>query len=107
MVVLPEHRTQSAYLPEQPLHDLGVAAQIGGQQLSGLVGQVLKNRTGFEHADRVAVPSTIAGMRPLGEIARNLALNCSPFEMFTGLIVYGNSTSSRKMVILWPLGVVQ
>src|SRR5437879_3514536 len=63
MVVLPEHRTQSAYLPEQPLHDLGVAAQIGGEQLSGLVGQVLKNRTGFEHADRVAAPSTVHDRR--------------------------------------------
>ena len=51
--------------------------------------------------------STIAGMRLFGEIARKSLANCSPFPMFTGNILYGSPVSSRKIVILWPFGVVQ
>jgi hypothetical protein len=46
-------------------------------------------------------------MRLFGEIARNSRLNCSPLPMFTGKILYGNPASSRKIVTLWPFGVVQ
>ena len=31
--------------------------------------------------------STIAGMRLFGEIFRKSGLNCSPLEMFTGIMV--------------------
>ena len=51
--------------------------------------------------------SMIAGMRLLGEIFRKSGLNCSPLPMFTGKILYGSPVSSRKIVILWPFGVVQ
>ena len=51
--------------------------------------------------------STIAGMRLFGESARNAGSNCSPLPMFTGLSAYGNPVSSRKIVTLWPFGVVQ
>jgi hypothetical protein len=46
-------------------------------------------------------------MRLLGEIARNAGLNWSPALMLTGTTRYGSPASSRKIVILWPFGVVQ
>jgi hypothetical protein len=51
--------------------------------------------------------STMAGIRLFGEILRNSGRNCSPALIFTGTIRYGVRASSRKIVILWPLGVVQ
>jgi hypothetical protein len=51
--------------------------------------------------------STMAGIRLLGEIARNSGLNCSPLLILTGTIRYESSASSKKIVILCPLGVVQ
>ena len=51
--------------------------------------------------------STIAGMRLLGEIARNCGLNCSPLDMSTGITVYGRPHSSSMIVIFQPLGVGQ
>jgi hypothetical protein len=49
----------------------------------------------------------MAGMRLFGEMARNSRLNCSPLLMLTGAIRYASPASSRKIVILWPFGVVQ
>ena len=51
--------------------------------------------------------STIAGMRLLGEIARNSGLNCSPLAMLTGIMRYGSRHSSSMMEILKPFGVGQ
>lgn len=51
--------------------------------------------------------STMAGMRLLGAMARKSGVNCSPFEMFTGMRRYSIPASSRNIVTLWPFGVVQ
>ena len=45
--------------------------------------------------------------RLFGEIAKNSALNCSPLPILTGMSLYGSPVSSRKIVTLWPFGVVQ
>ena len=48
------------------------------------------------------------GMAPAtGDIFKNPGSNCSPAEMLTGFTVYGSAVSSRKIVSLCPLGVVQ
>jgi len=46
-------------------------------------------------------------MRLFGEMRRNAGLNWSPWLMLTGTIRYSSPASSRKIVILWPFGVVQ
>ena len=51
--------------------------------------------------------STIAGMRLLGEIAKNSGLNCSPLAMFTGTTLYASPHSSSMIVIFQPFGVGQ
>ena len=101
------------HLPEQPLQHLNAPAQVGRQEAAGLLAEIQQDGAGFEHADRLrrrpaGSSSTIAGMRLLGEIAQELGLNCSPLPMLTGYDAIGRGcASSRKIVILWPFGVVQ
>jgi hypothetical protein len=49
----------------------------------------------------------MAGMRLLGEIAKNPGANCSPFEMSTGRTTYGSPHSSSMIEIFQPFGVGQ
>ena len=49
VMVLPGHRAEPAHLPEQPLQRLDPAAQVGGNELPGLVGEVEQDRPGLEH----------------------------------------------------------
>ena len=41
------------------------------------------------------------------EMRKKSGLNCSPLLIFTGRIRYARPVSLRKMVTLWPFGVVQ
>ena len=54
MVVLAGHGTEAAHLPEQPLQDFDAAANVGGDELSGLLGKIKQNGAGFEDRDRRA-----------------------------------------------------
>ena len=49
--------------------------------------------------------STIAGILPLGLIARNLGFFCSFSIKLTTCISYSNSIASKVHETLWPLGV--
>jgi hypothetical protein len=51
--------------------------------------------------------STMAGMRLFGATLRKSGANWSPLPMLIGLIAYSSPLSSRNIVILCPLGVVQ
>src|ERR1700737_4222481 len=51
--------------------------------------------------------STIAGILLLGLVARKSGAICSPFVMFTGMILYGSPSSSSATLILRPFGVFQ
>ena len=51
--------------------------------------------------------STMAGIRLLGDNARNAGENCSPRPMFTGFTLYGRPHSSSMMEIFQPFGVGQ
>ncbi len=52
VMVLAGHRTQATHLPEQPLHHLDTLAQVERKEFSCFLGQVRKDGTGFEYADR-------------------------------------------------------
>ena len=52
MMVLTGHRTEPTHLPEQPLGNLDLAPKVGGNELSGLLGQIKKDGARFEHRDR-------------------------------------------------------
>ena len=54
MMVLAEHRAETAHLPHQPLDHIEALAQIGGQELAGLLRQIDQDRTGFEDLHRRA-----------------------------------------------------
>ncbi|CFM29709.1 Uncharacterised protein [Bordetella pertussis] len=54
VVVLAGHGAQSAHLPEQPLQHVGAPAQVGGDELAGLLGQVQQDGAGLEQRDRRA-----------------------------------------------------
>jgi hypothetical protein len=49
----------------------------------------------------------MAGMRLLGAIFKKAGTNCSPLLMLMGLMLYSRPDSSKNIVTLWPLGVVQ
>ena len=49
----------------------------------------------------------MAGIRLLGDNARNAGENCSPRPMFTGFTLYGRPHSSSMMEIFQPFGVGQ
>jgi hypothetical protein len=83
---LPRHRPQATDLPEQPLFDRNAGALVAGPGPCG---------------------STIAGIRLLGEIARNSGVNCSPLEMSTARMLYGSPHSSSMIEIFQPFGVGQ
>jgi len=108
---LAAHRSEPAHLPHHPLHDLGTAAQVGGQEAAALLGQVEQDGARFEHRHRRAAAggswSTIAGMRLLGLMVRNAGTNCSPRPMFTNRTAYGRSISSSAIEIFQPFGVGQ
>ena len=54
MMVLPGHRPESAHLPERPLDRVVTAVDVGGQEFSGLLGEIQQHRAGFEDRDRFA-----------------------------------------------------
>ena len=61
-------------------------------RISRTPAEILEDRAGFEHRDRLAVRplgSTIAGMRLLGAIVRNSGSNCSPLPIFTSFTSSG------------------
>ena len=105
------HRAEVADLPEQPLVHLDAARDSRRVELAGLVAEILQDGARLEDRDRPAARarrgSTMAGMRLLGEIARNSGVNCSPFWMSTYFTVYGSPVSSSMMEIFQPLGVGQ
>ena len=49
----------------------------------------------------------MAGIRLLGLIVRNLGVNCSPFEILTGIMRYLIPSSSSMIETFHPLGVGQ
>src|SRR5262249_54574074 len=51
--------------------------------------------------------STIAGIRPFGEIFRKSGVSWSPRPILIGLIVYGSPSSSSRMTLFLPLPVGQ
>src|SRR5260370_15878886 len=52
VMVLAGHWSETAHLPEQPLERLDPAIQLGGDELSGLLGEIEQNRTRLEHRYR-------------------------------------------------------
>jgi len=109
-MVLPGHRSQPADLPEQPLQRLVAAALVLGNEALDLVREIQQDPPDSNSESgsppSAGAPSTMAGMRLLGEVLRNPGANCSPRPMSTGTMRYSRPDSSRNMVSLWPLGVV-
>ncbi len=84
MVVLPGHRPEPAHLPEQPLHALGAAAQVGRQEFAGLLGEIEQDGAGLEHRERRAAARRIViddgGDAVIGRDFQELAIELFAFS---------------------------
>jgi len=96
VVGLSGHRPQPAHLPVDPLQHLVLAAQVLGQELARLLGEVLQDRARLEDRDGAPTAPSFASRgfviddrrnAVVGLILRNSGLNCSPVPMFTGTIL--------------------
>ena len=79
------HGAEAADLPEHPLQHAVLAGGVGGQELAGLLGEVLQDRAGFEDGEAIGRIHRWPGILLLGLIARNSGVNWSPLLMFTGM----------------------
>ena len=51
VVVLAEHRAESAHLPHQPLDGVGASAEVLGDEAAGFVGEVKQDGAGFKDGE--------------------------------------------------------
>src|SRR3546814_2308277 len=60
VMVLAGHRSEPGHLPEQPLQRVVASANVGRQELAGLLGQIREDRAGLEQRDRFATADRVA-----------------------------------------------
>jgi hypothetical protein len=107
MIVLPGHRAEPAHLPEQPFQRRSAPTQIFRDEFAGLLREIDEDCAGFEDRDRLAAVGGLVVDNCRDSVIRRDAKKVC-LELFAlADIDRNNSASSRKIVTLWPFGVVQ
>jgi Predicted Permease Membrane Region len=79
---LSRHRTESGYLPEQPLHRVHPGTRVLRHQLARLLDEIEEDGAGLEHAD-----GRSAADRIMVDDRRHLVVGCDPQKVFLELLV--------------------